>query len=255
MSLTRREIVLPALASFAVYALLGETTGAAATNGSRGVASWLARQRELAAALAAGGISQAAWSKEIEQLALDVDLSQLLAEIRRGAYSAMPVAGPKRNGPGQPHRRQLRFRAADGTPLAQTYEIMMLEFGPGEFIPPHMHTNSAALHLVTEGSMRVRAYNHLGDENGGAVVMPSEDRVLTAGTAKSMTAEVDNVHWFTTVTTTASALNLAFLGLGPAGSTSTQQPIDIFGGTSRADGSIHAPFLNWDAALDRYAGA
>lgn len=254
MNLTRRELVLPALASFGMYALLGEIAAAAGT-GSRTVASWLVRQRELAAALADGGISQTEWSREIEALALDVDLSQLVAEIRRGVYSAMPGAEPKRNGHGQPYRRQLRFRAADGTPLVQSYDIMMLEFRPGEFIPPHMHTHSAALHLVTEGTMRVRAYNRIGDENGAALVAPSEDRILAPGSAKAMTTEVDNVHWFTAVTPTASALNIAFLDLGPPGSASTQQPIDLFGGTRNSDGTIRAPFLSWDAALERYAGA
>lgn len=253
VELTRRGLILPSLAFLGAYTLLGESTAVAGA--SKSVTVWLTQQDELARGLAAGTIPQAEWARAVGQLASEVDLVQLRAEIRGGEFTAMPATGPQRDGPDQPFRRQVRFRAADGSPMTQPYSVMILNFRSGDLIPPHMHRNSAALHLMLEGTMRVRAYNRIGDEDGAAVIVPSREHVLKTGAGQTMTTEVDNVHWFVATSRTATALNLSFDELGPAGAKAIQQPIDLKAAQRRADGSMRAPFISWDEGVTRYAGA
>lgn len=245
---TRRSAVHQSLAFLGVYALLGETA-AHGRGVSRSVRSWLAQQRDLAKGLADASITQREWSAKIEQLASEVDVAQLMAEARRGEVKLVGTAGAN-----QPVRRQLHFIGADGRPEIQNYEVMLLHFNQGDILPPHMHENSGALHLVTEGEMRVRTFNLVGRADKAAIVTPSVDRRLGVGASKSMTTGVDNIHWFTATTPYATAFNLSFEEHGPGGGARVQQPVDIRDGTRLADGSIQAPFLSWGEATQKYVG-
>src|SRR5580704_5014217 len=88
----RRDAILGSLGAFAGYALLFELRASAADLPARLTAKrWIARQKELARAVAGGTISQVAWHDEIDSLALDLDVAQLVAEFGR---ARLRDAGP-----------------------------------------------------------------------------------------------------------------------------------------------------------------
>jgi hypothetical protein len=111
MILDRRSVMLGPLAAFATYALLAEN--AAATVPPRLAARrWIVRQDELAHAVSAGTISQAAWHDEIGRLAREVDVGQLVAEI--GRAKLQEAGAPFGH---DPKKRFVTFLDENGAPL------------------------------------------------------------------------------------------------------------------------------------------
>ena len=83
---TRRDL-LRAFGAFATVALLREAAGAAPAR-RMAATDWIARQDEAARALAAGQIAPRAWMAEVERLAAEVDVAELMASVNRARITA-----------------------------------------------------------------------------------------------------------------------------------------------------------------------
>jgi hypothetical protein len=128
--LQRRMFVAAGLSAFATYAMVQEAAAAASGFDSRlSAARWIQRQDELARALHAGTVSHVAWHDEVDRLAGQVEIDQLLAEIGRGQSTAHtpfmrdPVSAISGSSMrmANPANRRMRLggeRRADGTILA-----------------------------------------------------------------------------------------------------------------------------------------
>lgn len=244
----RRDFLrMASFASFALYALLREA-GAADAAPRRGVSAryWIGRQDELAHALRSGTLGQLAWHDEIDRLAREVDVAELMAEAMR-AHASRNVPFMR-----DPVKRSLRFVDEHGEPRRLAYAAAMFEFGPGNVITPHAHRHMASAHMVVEGKVRIRTFDRIGEEDGALRIRPSGDRVGGVGDAAAMTTEKDNVHWFTPVSTRATTFDVIVDSLDPGQASYLIQPLDPLGGKLQPDGSVVAPLLSFEESMRRY---
>src|SRR5262249_15393823 len=110
LGLTRRA----SLTAFALYALLAE---ARADEGVRISAHrWIEAQDEIARALAAGQITPLAWMGEVERLAHDVDVAELMGAVNASRLRAAPHGSPN-----DPVKRNVAFIDAAGQPRQLHY--------------------------------------------------------------------------------------------------------------------------------------
>ena len=188
----RRLALVGSLTAFAGYALVREAR--AARPGDRRMAArrWIDRQEELARGLHDGSVGQVAWRDEVNRLAGEVDVAQLMAEVAR---SKVTEAGPPFMK--DPVKRHVRFLDEDGQPRKLTYGAATFTFSPGNVITPHAHKHMASAHMVVEGKVRIRTFDRLREEDGALVIRPTGDQVARVGQAAAMTTAKDNVHWFT----------------------------------------------------------
>jgi hypothetical protein len=252
--LSRRGLMISSLNFLGMYALLGETSAMAADgylNGSNGVRRWLDRYGELAHGLANGSLSQVAWQAGAEQLCHEVDVSQLLAEVK-GANLVLDHGNSSLDAA----KRRVNFVGEDGKPVSLSYHVELATYAPGNVVPPHLHRNMVVIEMTLAGEQRARSYDLLSEvaglEGGAAIVRPSSDRILGPGDGKAITTTADNIHWFAPVTSTVSVLVLRFHDIGLGSIKSTIQPVDVVGGVALPDGTIRAPFLDFETAARKY---
>lgn len=87
--LDRRRLISSVLLASPLYALVREARAAETVSDSRlSSKRWIGRQDELARALRSGTVSALAWHDEVNRLASEVDVAQLLAEARRSQTPA-----------------------------------------------------------------------------------------------------------------------------------------------------------------------
>jgi hypothetical protein len=115
-SLTRRESLIGFLPAFAVFAFVDHTAAFAKGVSRTSPARWVDRQNEIALALAAGKMTPLNWMHEVERLAAEVDVSELMDTVNR---SRLTSAGePSHN---DPRKRFVRFLDAADEPRQQAY--------------------------------------------------------------------------------------------------------------------------------------
>jgi hypothetical protein len=245
-----RRAFLGSSVAFAGYALLGEARAAAPGDRRLSARRWIDRQDELARGLASGSVTQARWRAEVARLARELDVSQLLAEIRRSRLD--PAGAPFGK---DPVKRFVRFLDEQGRPRRLAYGAATFTFSPDSVITPHAHRHMASAHLVIDGKVRVRTFDRLRDEAGALVVRPTGDHVARAGEASAMTTERDNVHWFAPRSPTATTFDVILSDLDPGQPSYEIQPVDVLGGRRLADGSIRAPVLSFAQSMERYSAA
>src|SRR5262249_46106787 len=142
---------------------------------------WIARQDEMARALAKGEMTPIAWGWEVQRLAQELDVEQLRAEIAR-ARSA-PAGEPFMR---DPVKRNVHFVDEHGEPKHVAYGAATFSFTPANVITPHAHKHMASAHMVIEGRVRIRTFDRVRDDGDGLVIRPSGDRVATVGEAAAM---------------------------------------------------------------------
>src|SRR5262249_38695245 len=142
---SRRESLTAVLPAFAVFALLAETP-AQATVRRTSPAAWINRQNDIAAALARGEMTPLAWMTEVERLAADVDLAELMATVSRSRVTA--TGAPFHN---DPQKRFVRFLDEQGEPRQLAYGAALFEFAPQNVVTPHGHKHMASAHMVVSG--------------------------------------------------------------------------------------------------------
>jgi hypothetical protein len=244
--LTRREQLTGFLSGFAAYALLAESARAAPgvrTPPTR----WIERQDEIARALAAGRMTPLAWMTEVERLAGETDVAELMATVRRGQITPAPAGSHN-----DPKKRWVRFVDAAGEPRRLAYGAALFDFAPHNVITPHGHRHMVSAHLVVAGRFRIRNFDRLRDEGQAMVIRPTRDYVAGIGALSAMSSARDNIHWFTPQGGPASTFDVVISGLDPGQDDYEIRAIDPLGGRRLKDGSILAPIIPFDRAAARY---
>jgi hypothetical protein len=247
---TRRHVLLGSLSSFAAYALLAEAARASAFSQSGNARRWIARQDEIARALAGGEMSQLAWHAEIGRLASEVDIAELMSEIARAEL--IEAGAPHGR---DPKKRFVKFAGEDGAPQELAYGAALFAFQPDSVITPHAHRHMASAHLVIEGKVRVRTFDRVASEAGALIIRPTGDHVASVGEAAAMTSAKDNVHWFTPQGGAAMTFDVIIDGLDAGEKRYVIEPVDPLGGEELADGTIRTPILSFDESMRRYSAA
>jgi|GEM_PF-394591 len=244
----RRMLVSSMLGAFSVYALVHEVRAAAPTLDSRLPArQWVNRQQELAQGLRSGAVSEKSWRDEVNRLANEVDIGSLVAEIMRAR-----VKPGGRRFMGDPIKRKVRFRDENGKPMKLAYTAATFTFDPSNVITPHGHKHMASAHMVIDGKVRVRTFDRVGEKDGALIIRPTGDHVTGPGGAAPMTTAIDNIHWFTPETQSATTFDVIISNLDPGQDAFLIQPVDPLGGEKQKDGTIIAPLMSFEASMNQY---
>jgi hypothetical protein len=244
----RRMLVAGMLGAFSVYALVREAGAAAPALDSRLAArQWINRQEELAQGLRSGAVSEKSWHDEVNRLAGEVDIGSLAAEIKRARVK--PAGEPFMR---DPIKRKIRFMDENGVPMKLAYKAATFTFDPSNVITPHAHKHMASAHMVIDGKVRVRTFDRVGEKDGALIIRPTGDHVAGLGDAAAMTTAVDNVHWFTPETQSATTFDVIVSSLDPGQDPFLIQPVDPLGGERQTDGTIIAPIMGFKESMDEY---
>jgi hypothetical protein len=244
----RRGFISSVLLASPLYTLLREARAAETVSDRRLSAKrWIDRQDELARALRSDAVSPLAWHDEVNRLASEVDVAQLLAEAAR----SLTLAGdPFMH---DPVKRSVHFLDAEGQPRRLNYAAATFSFGPENVITPHAHEHMASAHMVIQGKVRIRTFDRVESRADALVIRPTTDHIGEVGSAAAMTSAKDNIHWFTPATPAAMTFDVIVDGLDKGEKDYVIQPVDPLGGDHRADGTIVAPILSFEASMQRYS--
>jgi hypothetical protein len=235
---------------FSAYALLTEARAAVPQDRRMAPRIWLNRQDELARGLAGGSISQVQWHDGVNAFAGEVDVAALAALIR-GAQ-LRDAGAPFGH---DPQKRFVRFLDEQRQPQRFAYVTALFSFTRDSVITPHAHKHMASAHKVLDGKVRIRTFDRVADSDTTITVRPTLDTVADVGHAAAMTTAKDNVHWFTAASANAMTFDVIIDSLDAGQESYLIQPVDVLGGTHRADGSIEAPIMSFDASSARYTAA
>lgn len=245
LGVTRRER-LAFLSAFLPFALLGQAQ-AALPRRRTAPALWVQRQDEIARALASGQIGGRQWMSEVERLARDTDVDELLAHI---AHARIADGGtPYHN---DPRKRYVRFLDETGAPRQLAYGAAFLAFSPTNVVTPHGHRHMVSAHLVVDGRFRVRNFDRLRDDGEAMVVHPTRDYIARRGQVSTMSSDRDNIHWFVPQGGPARTFDVVISGLDAGQPDHDIRAIDVVGGERLADGAIRAPIMSFAASSARY---
>lgn len=244
----RRLLLASAIGAFSVYALVREARAAQpALDGRLAARCWIARQEELARGLHSGAVCETGWHDEVNRLAREVDVAQLMAEMRRGRVT--PAGEPFMH---DPVKRNVHFADQDGQPMRLTYGAATFTFGAESVITPHAHQHMASAHMVLDGRVRIRTFDRVAERTGALVIRPSGDLIAGVGEAAAMTTAKDNIHWFKATSAQATTFDVIIDGLDPGQADYLIQPLDPLGGRRQEDGTIIAPILSFEESMRRY---
>jgi hypothetical protein len=243
-SFCRRTLIGSVLASFTLVALAREARGAASPGRAR---TWIEGQQDIAEALAAGRVSGPRWAAEVERLAAEIDVAELIALVGRARL--VPAGAPAHN---DPVKRFVRFLDEEGRPRRLAYGAALFDFAPTNVITPHGHRHMVSAHLVVAGRFRVRNFDRLRDRGAAMVIRPTRDHVARVGHVSTMCAERDNVHWFVPQGGRASTFDIVVSGLDPGAPDHLIQAVDPIGARRLGDGTLLAPLIGFADSARRY---
>lgn len=246
LGLTRRAQMTGIFSAFVAVALASEV---AAARPPRRMAArdWIDRQDELGRTLRRGEITPRTWMTQVEMLAREIDVAELMAEVdlaKVGAFSLSPTNDPR--------KRSVRFIDASGAPRRLTYAAALFDFSPENVITPHGHRHMVSAHLVVGGKLRVRNFDRLRDEENAMIIRPTRDSIARVGDLSAMSSERDNIHWFVPRGGPARTFDVVVAGLDAGQPDHDIQAIDPLGGRRLRDGSIVAPIITFEAASAKY---
>lgn len=244
----RRLLVSGMLGAFSVYALVREARAAAPTlDSGLSARKWINRQQELAQGLRSGAVSEKVWHDEVNRLAGEVDIGSLVAEIKRARVKSAGAPFMR-----DPVKRKIRFVDENGMQMKLSYRAATFTFDPSNVITPHGHKHMASAHMVIDGKVRVRTFDRIGERGKALIIRPTGDRIASPGEAAAMTAAVDNIHWFTPETQSATTFDVIISDLDPGQDSFLIQPVDPLGGEKQRDGTIIAPLMSFEESMNQY---
>lgn len=248
--LTRRSIAAGGLGTMAL-ALLGCEISSAAPRRRMAATDWIERQGELARALKSGEITPLAWMSEVERLAGEIEVAELMATVNRQAVTQQAL--PTTN---DPRKSSVRFIDAQGEPRQLGYGAALFAFEPHNVITPHGHRHMVSSHLVVEGAFRVRNFDRIRDEGGAMVIRPTRDYVAEVGDLSAMTSDRDNIHWFVPDGGgRGMTFDVIISGIDPGEPDYEIEAVDPLAGEVLADGTIRAPKIGFDVASAKYTAS
>jgi hypothetical protein len=209
--------------------------------------TWIEMQQEMARALKQGDLSPQNWMVEVERLAKQIDVQQLMSEVNASKVTA--VALPVTN---DPIKRSVRFIDATGAPRRLGYASALFDFSPTNVITPHGHKHMVSAHLIVSGRLRVRNFDRISDRTDAMQIRPTRDYVASTGSISTMSSERDNVHWFVPVGGPAQTFDTIISGLDDGQPDYDIVAIDPAGGKRMQDGTIWAKFMDFEAASAKY---
>lgn len=246
LGLTRRGSLTAGFAAFTLFALLGKSSCARPAR-RMAARDWIDRQSELARTLRRGELPPAGWMTEVERLAAEVDVAELMAELDRAQITASALSPTN-----DPRKRAIRFLDQHGEPRKLGFAAALFDFTPQNVITPHGHRNMVSSHLVVQGAFRVRNFDRLRDEGGAMVIKPTRDYIARTGTLSAMSSARDNVHWFVPQGGPARTFDVIITGIDPAQEEYDIQAIDPLGGAQLSDDTIRAPIMRFEEASAKY---
>ncbi|RKG92486.1 hypothetical protein [Corallococcus terminator] len=249
LGLTRRGHLGAMMSGFVLYALLGEAR-AAPPSRRLSPGRWVDRQQELARTLASGQVRPEGWCTEVERLAAEVDVAELMAEVRRSRLKAGNVGGTN-----DPRKRSVVFLDGAGAPRRLNYATALFEFQPHNVITPHGHKNMVSAHMVVEGRFRIRNFDRVRDEDGAMVIRPTRDHLAATGEVSTMCSARDNIHWFVPQGGPATTFDVIISGLDPKAPSYALDAIDPLGGRRLPDGLLVAPIIGFEEASRKYTSS
>jgi hypothetical protein len=245
---TRRDAIATVLTAFPVYAMLAEWGAAqAAAPAGPPVRRWIGRQHDIARALAYGHLDPAHWQDEVEALARDVDLDELMAEIGRADSRFVGRALPS-----YPVKRIVHFRNDNGDLRQLRYTAALFAFDRDNVITPHGHRHMVSAHIVVKGAFRVRTFDRVREEDGAVVIRPATDDTFASGDVTSIGPDRNNVHWLVPLNDGATTFDIIVSGLDAGQPDHVIDALDPLGGTALPDGSIRAPVIDFEDASRLY---
>lgn len=242
----RRALLGSFLSSFLLAALAREARGLAPP-GRSGARRWVDGQQAIAEALAAGRISGLAWAREVERLAAEIDVAELIALVSR---ARIEPAG--RGAANDPAKRFVRFLDAQGRPRRLAYGAALFDFTPANVITPHGHRHMVSAHLVVAGAFRVRNFDRVGDVPGAMRLRPTRDYLARPGQVSTMCAERDNIHWFVPQGGPATTFDVVISGLDPGAPDHVIEAVDPLRARREGDGILVAPIIGFAEASRLY---
>ena len=227
----------------AVIALLAQTIASRrllARGASRVLGDWVRAHDDLARKLHDGAISGAQWQRDVEELSSRVDL----AEILRGIDFAKI-------------EREFRFTSDGGTKQVvragnQVFGAAIFGLEKKKSITPHGHRHMVSAHLVLSGKLRVRNFDRIADEDQHLILRPTIDGLIAPGAVSTMSAERNNIHWFTALTDRAFTLDAVVSDLTPGQPSFAIDLVHPRGGTRLANGDLRAPRIEWKDSVRLY---
>jgi hypothetical protein len=247
--LGRREFTGGLFAAISVYALVEAAHAAKALSGTSSIDArrWMAEQQQIAAELKAGTLSPGAWQSGVESLARAVDLQDLLKQTD---FDRLKASFDFKDG--MPSKRRVRFTKDQAVP-ALTYGLAFFGFRRGDVITPHGHRNMVSAHMVAAGAFRVRNFDRVRDEPSALIVRPTVDARMAGGAVSTMSSQKNNIHWFVAEEDDSATLDVIIDALQPGMDDYTIDLLDPLGGENLGDGTIRAPFINWEQSVAKYA--
>ncbi len=249
LGLTRRAQLTGMFSAFVAVALAGEM---AVARPARRIAArdWIDRQAELARAFRGGQLAPRTWMAEIDRLAREIDVAELMATVNQAQLTASALSPTN-----DPRRRTVRFLDEHGEPRRLGFAAALFDFAQDNVITPHGHRHMASAHLVVAGRFRVRNFDRLRDDGEAMVIRPTRDFIAPVGTLSAMTSARDNIHWFVPQGGPARTFDVVVAGLDAGQPDHEIKAIDPLGGKRLHDGSILAPVISFEAASAMYVAS
>lgn len=243
----RREAIGSFLSSFLVVALVREARAMTAASGGERVRRWIDAQQQIAEALASGRMAGREWATEVERLAGEIEVEELMAAVRLSRVTDAP-----RGSHNDPQKRFVRFLGEDGEPRRLAYGAALFDFSPANVITPHAHRHMVSAHMVVAGRFRVRTFERVGDEEGAMLIRPARDFVAGVGEVSAMCAERGNVHWFVPAGGPATTFDVVIDGLDEGAPSHVIEAVDPVRSEVLGDGTLRAPIIGFEEAARRF---
>lgn len=245
----RREALLTFLSSFTLVALAREAR-AATPSGEGRVRRWIDAQQDIAEGLAQGRITGRHWVLEVERLAGEIDVAELMAAVDKAQIRS--AGAPFHN---DPQKRFVRFVDDQGRPRRLAYGAALFDFDRHNVVTPHGHRHMVSAHLVVAGRLRVRNFDRLGDEPGAMRLRPTRDYVAGPGQVSTMCSERDNIHWFVPQGGPARTFDVLVSGLEPGRPDHVIEAVDPVRARRAGDGTLIAPIIDFESSSRLYTSA
>ncbi len=211
------------------------------------VTAWLAGVNQLGRDLQGQKLEQTAWQKKVEELLVQVNLSDLLKLIDFDRVSAN-VDFAERG------ERSLRFSfpKVEGVPTELSFGKQIFALKKDRSVVPHGHNNMATAFLILKGDLRGRHYDRKRDEPGYMIIEPTIDRKFSPGECSTVSDYKDNVHWFQAISEPAFIFNLHVMDVKPGTMLPTQRVYIDPNGEKIAGGLTRARVIGYKEANQLY---
>lgn len=245
--MNRREFqtLMSGAVSWLLFETLFSRRAFAGTSVERETRRWLEDLHSMTLDLRASSIPPRIWQERIGALFDEVSLEELLEAVdfsRLTEAFPMPDRGV--------HTKRVAFPPLSDLPGNPAFIAKIFGMQRDRAIIPHGHRNMVSCHVVLEGTLHLRQYERIRDEETFMILEPSVDEVVGPATHSSISDEKNNVHWLIARSDRAFTFDVIVLGLG--GAKSEVENLDPREGRLLRGGRVRVPKLGVNEALAKY---